>query len=39
MGRDDVVAVLKRNLEVEQHTLDEAKEMQRKVAASAPQAA
>jgi ferritin-like metal-binding protein YciE len=39
MGRDDVVAVLKRNLEVEQHTLDEAKDMQRKVAARAPQAA
>lgn len=39
MGRDDVVAVLNRNLEVEQHALDEAKEMQRKIAASAPQAA
>ena len=33
MGRQDVAQVLRRNLEVEQHTLDEAKQMQRQVAA------
>jgi ferritin-like metal-binding protein YciE len=36
MGRDDVVAVLRRNLEVEQHTLDEVKQLQRQVAAVTP---
>ena len=39
MGRDDVAAVLKRNLEVEQHTLDEVKELQRQVAAATPKQA
>jgi ferritin-like metal-binding protein YciE len=36
MRRDDVVTMLKRNLEVEQHTLDEVKELQREVAAVTP---
>jgi ferritin-like metal-binding protein YciE len=36
MGRDDVVQVLRRNLEVEQHTLDEVKQAQERVAAVTP---
>ena len=34
MGRDDVVGILKRNLEVEQHTLDEVKQLQGGLAAA-----
>ena len=36
MGREAVVGVLKRNLEVEQHTLEEVKQLQRQLAAVAP---
>jgi ferritin-like metal-binding protein YciE len=36
MDRDDVVDVLKQNLEVEQHTLDEVKQLQRHLAAAGP---
>ena len=36
MGRDDVVQLLRKNLEVEQHTLDEVKDAQRQVAAVTP---
>ena len=36
MGRDDVVQLLRKNLEVEQHTLEEVKDAQRQVAAVTP---
>jgi ferritin-like metal-binding protein YciE len=36
MGRDDVVQLLRQNLEQEQHTLDEVRELQRQVAAVTP---
>ena len=36
MGRPDVASLLAKNLEVEQHTLDEVKRMQREVVAAAP---
>jgi hypothetical protein len=34
MGRPDVASLLARNLEVEQHTLEEAKRMEREVLAA-----
>lgn len=39
MGRGDVVQLLQQNIEVEQHTLEEVKDMQAKVAAVTPKAA
>ena len=39
MGREDVAGVLRRNLESEQHTLDEVKSAQRQTAATTPKAA
>jgi ferritin-like metal-binding protein YciE len=39
MGRDDVVQLLRQNLEQEQHTLDEAKQLERQVAAVTPKQA
>ena len=36
MGRQDVVDLLRKNLEVEQHTLDEVRQAQRQVAAVTP---
>lgn len=36
MGRDDAVRLLKQNLEVEQHTLEEAKKASKQVAAVTP---
>ena len=39
MGKDDVVQLLQQNLDQEQHTLDEAKSLQEKVAAVTPKQA
>jgi len=39
MGRDDVAQVLRRNLDVEEHTLKEVTELQRQVAAVTPRQA
>ena len=36
MGRDDVVALLQKNIEQEQHTLQEVKQLQEQVAAVTP---